>query len=110
MEMGIKKEYSIQDKQWLTRLARGRNTAQKVMLRANIILKMMAGLPKKEIAEQSCTTRPTVYLWIKRYEKLGREGLLRDALRPGRKPEITEEKEKAVVEATLHTKPHSATH
>jgi transposase len=80
------------------------------VLRAKIILKVMAGLPKKEIAEQSGTTRPTVYLWIKRYEKLGREGLLRDASRPGRKPEITEEKEKAVVETTLHTKPHSATH
>jgi transposase len=71
---------------------------------------MMEGLPKKETAEQLGTTRPTVYLWIKRYEKSGIEGLLRDASRPGRKPEITEEREKAVVEATLHTKPHNATH
>ena len=110
MKTETKKEYSYQDKQKLIILARGRNTVQKVVLRANIVLKMMEGLPKKETAEQLGTTRPTVYLWIKRYEKSGIEGLLRDASRPGRKPEITEEREKAIVEATLHTKPHNATH
>jgi transposase len=110
MKTETKKEYSDQDKQGLVRLVRSRNTAQKVVLRANIVLKMMEGLSKKKIAEQLGTTRPTVYVWIKRYEKLGIEGLLRDAWRPGRKPKITEEKEKAIVEATLHTKPHDATH
>jgi transposase len=110
MRTETKKEYSQQDKQELLKLVRGRNTARKVVLRANIALKMMEGLPKKKIAEQLGTTRPTVYLWIGKYEKFGIEGLLRDASRPGRKPEITEEKEKAIVEATLHTKPCDATH
>jgi transposase len=110
MRTETKKEYSQQDKQELLKLVRGRNTARKVVLRANIALKMMGGLPKKKIAELLGTTRPTVYLWISKYEKFGIEGLLRDASRPGRKPEITEEKEKAIVEATLHTKPCDATH
>lgn len=110
MKTETPKGYSEQDKQRLMSLARGRNTVQKVALRANIILKMMEGLPKKRIAEQLGTTRPTVYLWIKRHEKLGIEGLLRDALRPGRKPGMTEEKEKAIIEATLRTKPQAATH
>ena len=110
MEIKARKEYSEQDKQGLMSLARGRNTAQKVVLRANIVLKMMEGLPKKQIAEQLGTTRPTVYLWIKRHEEWGIEGLRRDAPRPGRKPEITEEKERAIVEATLRTKPQAATH
>lgn len=110
MNAETKKDYSEQDKQGLKRLVRGRNTAQKVVLRANIALKRMEGLPKKKIAEQLGTTRPTVYLWIDRYEKSGIEGLIRDAWRPGRKPEITEEKEKDIVEATLYTKPHDATH
>ena len=110
METETRKEYIERDKQGLMSLARGRNIAQKVVLRANIILKMMEGLPKKKIAEQLGTSRPTVYLWIKRHEKLGIEGLLRDASRPGRKPEITEEKEKAIIEATLRNKPHDATH
>lgn len=94
----------------LLRLARGRNTAQKVVLRANIILKMMEGLQKKRIAEQLGTTRPTVYLWIKRHEEEGIEGLQRDASRSGRKPTLTEEKERAIVESTLHGKPANATH
>ena len=109
MKTETKKEYTDVEKQELKRLVRGRNTAQKVVLRGNIALKMMEGLPKKAIAEQLCTTRPTVYLWIKRYEEFGIEGLLRDASRPGRRPEITEEKEKAIVEATLQSKPHDAT-
>ena len=60
METRTRETYSEQDKQRLIRLTRGRNTAQKVVLRVNIILKVMAGLPKKQIAEQLGTTRPTV--------------------------------------------------
>src|SRR4030042_3527570 len=110
--MKIKEErtYLAQDKEKLLRLTRGRNTLQKVVLRANIILKIMEGLQKKRIAEQLGTTRPTVYLWINRYEKGGIEGLLKDASRSGRKPIITEEKEHAIVDMTLHNKPGNATH
>ncbi len=110
MKTQIQKEYSELEKQQLTKLSHGRNTAQKIVLRANILLKMMEGLPKKRIAEQVGTTRPTVYLWIKRYEKDGINGLVKDAHRSGRKPAITQEKENAIVEATLHSKPVNATH
>jgi transposase len=81
-----------------------------VVLRAKIVLQKMEGLPKKQIAEQLGTSRPTVDLWIRRYERGGIEALRKDASRPGRKPRITEEKEKAIVEATLHTQPPQATH
>jgi transposase len=110
MKIKGKSAYSAQDKEKLLRLTRGRNTAQKVVLRANIILKIMEGLQKKQIAEQLVTTRPTVYLWINRYEKGGIEGLLKDASRSGRKPTLTEEKEHAIVAMTLHNKPDNATH
>src|SRR4030066_2591898 len=110
MQIKGKSAYLAQDKEKLLRLTRGRNTAQKVVLRANIILKIMEGLQKKEIAEQLVTTRPTVYLWINRYEKGGIEGLLKDASRSGRKPRLTEEKEHAIVAMTLHNKPDNATH
>lgn len=110
MEISKESAYIAQDKEKLLRLTRGRNTAQKVVLRAKIILKMMEGLHKKQIAEQLGTTRPTVYLWINRYEKGGIEGLLKDASRSGRKPTITEGKEHAIVGMTLHTKPDNATH
>ncbi len=98
------------DRQKLLRLARGRNTAQKIVLRAKIVLKIIEGLKKKHIAEQLDTSRPTVNLWVKRYVKGGVEAILVDAPRPGRKPKTPEEKEKDIVEATLHSKPANATH
>jgi len=110
MKTIIRRTYTQQDKQELIRLVRGRNTAQKVVLRANIILQIIAGLQKKQIAKELGTTRPTVDLWIKRYEKSGVDGLLKDASRSGRKPVITEEKEQAIVEATLQSKPKDSTH
>ncbi|MDH3259043.1 MAG: IS630 family transposase [Deltaproteobacteria bacterium] len=102
--------HSEQNREKLLRLARGRNTAQKVVLRAKIVLKMMEGVKKKHIAEQLGTSRPTVNLWIQRYEEGGTEALLRDASRPGRKPKRSEGKEKVIVDATLHSKPANATH
>ena len=98
------------DRQKLLRLARGRNTAQKIVLRAKIVLKVIEGFKKKHIAEQLDTSRPTVNLWVKRYVKGGIEAILVDAPRPGRKPKTPEEKEKDIVEATLHSKPANATH
>lgn len=102
--------HSEQEREKLLRLARGRNTAQKVVLRAKIVLKVMEGLKKKHIAEQLGTSRPTVNLWIQRYEEGGTEALQIDAPRPGRKPKRSEEKEKVIVDATLHSKPANATH
>jgi transposase len=108
--MRTKIKYPAKERQKLLRLAKGRNTAYKVVLRARIVLSMMAGLNKKEIAEGLGTSRPTVYLWIKRYQEGGIEAILKDASRPGRLPRITEEKEKEIVEATLQTVPENATH
>jgi transposase len=71
-------------------------------LRAKIVLKLLDGVKKKHIAEQLGTSRPTVSLWIKRYESGGVEAILRDAPRPGLKPKVTEENEKEIVEARLH--------
>jgi len=109
MDRKIQREYTDQEKQQLIKLAQGRNTAQKLVLRAKIILKIIEGLPKKRIAEQLNTTRPTVYLWDKRYQENGIDGLLKDATRSGRRPVQTAEKEKLIVEATLHSKPDDAT-
>ena len=102
--------YLQRDRQKLLRLVRGRNTAQKIVLRAKIVLKIVEGLKKKHIAEQLDTSRPTVNLWVKRYVQGGIEAILVDAPRPGRKPKTPEEKENDIVEATLQSKPTNATH
>ena len=94
----------------LQKLMKGRNTPQKVVLRAKIALMLEEGIPKKQIAEVLKISRTTVYLWTERYRAGGIEALLKDAPRPGRIPAITEETEKAVIEATLHTIPYTATH
>ena len=103
-------KYTEEDRAKVLRLARSRNTAQKVVLRAKIVLKMMEGLKKKDIAEQLGTSRMTVDLWLGRYKKGGIEALLKDAPRSGRVPKLTDEKEKAIVKATLHSIPDNATH
>jgi transposase len=99
-----------EEKQKLLKLIRGRNTPQKIVLRANIVLRMLDGMSKKTIAETLHTSRPTVYLWIDRYQRGGIQAVLADASRPGRIPTLSEDVEKAVVEATLHTLPANATH
>jgi predicted DNA-binding transcriptional regulator YafY len=97
--------YSESEKQKLVNLIRRRNISQKLAIRAQIVLKRIEGSSVKQIVEQLGTTKPTVYLWIGRYSNKGVEGLLEKSLRSGRKPKITEAQEKAIVEATLHTKP-----
>ena len=68
------------------------------------------GVPSQEIARQLKISRPTVQLWRERFLALRLAGLEKDAPRPGRIPSISDEKVRAVVEATLHTTPPNATH
>jgi transposase len=103
-------QFTKEEQKEVLRLSRGRNTAQKVVLRAKIILKKMEGMTQEEIAEELSTTRVTVSLWLKRYQEGGIKALLKDAYRSGRIPKLTEDKETAILESTLHSTPVNATH
>ena len=92
-----------EEQEQVQRLARSRNTAQKVVLRSRIVLKKMEGLSQETIAEHLGTSRVTVGLWLKRYQNGGISALLKDASRSGRIPQLTQEKEKEIIEATLHS-------
>jgi transposase len=94
----------------LHRLVRGRNTAQKVVLRARIVLLSSEAMPQNQIAKELETSRVTVGLWRDRFQQGGLDALLRDAPRPGRKPKLQADKEQEIVEATLRTEPQGATH
>ena len=94
----------------LSKLIAGRNTPQKVVLRASIVLAFLKGTRKADIARSLDTSRVTVDLWIDRFESEGIDSLLVDRTRPGRNKSITEEQEKQIVEATLHTTPVGQTH
>jgi transposase len=68
------------------------------------------GVTSQDIAKQLGISRPTVQLWRERFLALRVTGLEKDAPRPGRIASIPDSKIRAIVEATLHTKPPAATH
>ena len=51
----------------LRRLVRGRNTAQKMVLRAHIVLRCAQGLANHAMARELGVNRKTVILWRKRF-------------------------------------------
>jgi len=67
-------------------------------------------MDSQDIAQTLGVSRPTVQLWRERFLALRLSGLEKDAPRPGRIPKISEEKVRAVLESTLHSKPPDATH
>ena len=86
------------------------NTPQKISLRSQAILLAWDGLATIKIAKDLKVSRPSIISWRQRFLKSGIDGLLKDAPRPGRKKEISDKKVKAVLEATLLSKPESAPH
>ena len=68
------------------------------------------GISNNQIAKTLKASRPTVILWRNRFSDKGVIGLYKDAARPGRKPKVSAEKEKAIIETTLHQKPEGCTH
>jgi transposase len=101
---------SESDRAELERLIRGRNTPQKVVLRAKIVVLTADGTPTSEIVGQLKTTYPTISRWRRRYVQKGVDGLRKDATRPGRKPRIGEGQVREVIERTLHSTPLNGTH
>jgi transposase len=87
-----------------------RNSPQKVVFRSRLVLLASTGMANRRIAQDLNTSRPTVILWRQRFLKSGPAGLTEDAPGRGRKPQITAQKIKQIVEATLHSKPKAATH
>src|SRR3712207_6278688 len=98
------------DRDRLLQLVKDRNTAQKLVLRARIVLLGADGLGTVAVARELKTSQPTVRLWRERYRAKGVEGLLKDATRPPGKTPLPPERIQQVVERTLHTKPPRGTH
>ena len=101
---------SAADRERLERLVRDRNTPQKVVWRARIVLLASDGLTAEGIAAAVDKSLLTVRRWRRRYVAKGMDGLLKDATRPSRVKPLTPEKIEQVVHMTLHTKPPNATH
>ncbi len=91
--------------QWLA----AHGTPQQVALRCRIVLAAAAGQTNLTIAAQLGIDTKTVALWRDRFAEAGPESLWKIAPGRGRKPTYGSNKIKAIVAATLRTKPKGMT-
>ena len=95
----------LQLEQWLT----AHGTPQQVALRCRIVLAAAAGETNLGIAAAEQVDVKTVALWRQRYAKTGPEGLWEIAAGRGRKATHSPGKIKAIIRATLTSKPRGMT-
>ena len=101
---------SPEDRERLNGWVAGRNTPQKLVWRARIVLMWAAGAGVTAIVRATGKTKKTAYRWRARYIERGVRGLERDASRPGRKKPLDTAMIARVVDMTLHEKPPAGTH
>jgi transposase len=91
---------------WVTALG----TPQQVALRCRIVLGVAAGKTEMAIASENGVNRKTVRLWRERFSGGGPQAVWEIAPGRGRKPSHDATRIKAVIDATLQTKPKGNTH
>lgn len=87
----------------LTVLANGRNTPQKIALRARIILLSGEGSSVRSTAERLGTCRATVTLWRERFADFGIQGLMHETKPTGRPRLLCDKSIDELVAATINT-------
>jgi transposase len=92
--------------QWVAALG----TPQQVVLRCRIILSAGDGKPEAVIAAENNINRKTVRLWRERFNNQGLSTLWQIAPGRGRKAGYDAERIKAVIDATLQSRPNGNTH
>lgn len=97
------------DRERLEGWAAAHGTPQQVALRCRIVLAAAAGETNLGIAAESGVDVKTVSLWRGRFAQTGPEGLWEIASGRGRKATYSARKIKAIVQATLLTKPDGMT-
>jgi transposase len=101
---------SLEEESTIKRWAQGKSFPLRLVQRAQIIQLAAQGVFNHDIADRLKVSRPTVQLWRERFLSFRLSGLEKDAPRPGRLPKISQKKVTAIVNATLHTEPPTATH
>ena len=106
---GIKIAVTAKDRVRLEAVVADRNSPQKHVWRAQIILLTADGCGTAEIMRGSGTSKTAVWRWQERFMVEGVAGLLRDKTRPSRIPPLGAEVEARVVQATLSDRPPGET-
>jgi transposase len=110
MRKGIIVEVSAADRARLEAVVADRNSPQKHVWRARIVLLTGEGLGTAEIMRRSGKSKTAVWRWQHRFMEAGVDGLLRDKTRPSRIPPLGAEIAERVVERTLGAPPGETTH
>ena len=88
MRTGISIDVSAADRARLEAVVADRNSPQKHVWRAEIILLTADGLGTMEVARRSRISKLCVWHWQERFMREGVNGLLRDKTRPSRIPPL----------------------
>src|SRR6266851_4389714 len=102
----VSEDQRNQIEQWLRALG----TPQQVSLRGRIVLAAGDGKSEAAIAAEMNVNRKTVRLWRDRFAAQGLSGLWEIAPGRGRKATYDPERIKAIIDATLQSKPKGMTH
>jgi transposase len=110
MREGITVEVNPADRARLEAIVADRNSRQKHVWRARIVLLTADGLGTNAIMRQLDKSKVTVWRWQERFMQAGIEGLLHDKTRPSRIPALAASVHARTVALTLGDPPGEATH
>jgi transposase len=105
MRKGIEVEGSAADRARLEAIVADRNSPQKHVWRARIILATTDGCGTAAVMRPAGVAKPSVWRWQERFMSAGVDGLLRDKTRPARIPPLPKAAVEGVVMRTLDEPP-----
>jgi transposase len=103
-------QLSPTDRKRLQAIIDDRNSAQKHVWRAVIVVGVADGIGTMAIMRAAGVRKTAVWRWQERFMSEGVDGLLRDKTRPARLPRIADETTQRVVAMTLGAPPGESTH
>ena len=101
---------STADRRTLEAVVANRNSPQKRVWRAKIVLLTASGHGTAEIMQATGKAKTVIWRWQERFREAGAAGLWRDKTRPSRIPRLSPEVAKRVVALTLAGPPPAASH
>src|SRR5215471_1406656 len=110
MRKNVVVDASAADRARLEAVVTNRNSPQKHVWRARIVLLTADGLGTVEIMRRTGKSKTCVWRWQERFAEEGADGLLRDKTRPSRVKPLGQEVIDKVVALTATEPPHEATH
>ncbi len=110
MRRDIVVDVSAADRARLEAIVADRNSPQKHVWRARIVLLTDAGLGTVEIMRRTGKSKTCVWRWQERFMQAGVDGLRRDKTRPSRIPPVGAETTERVIALTQGDPPGETTH